>query len=138
MNKKVKILEWIKNLEKDLETHYADYSYYGLRFDSRDLDVDDVLEPSKSNIDREDNREFPEYGTPEYDDLPELSGTCAYMIYDGDRESRYTFLDNVLSFVDDDDDERKWYILGSKDAAEDEAEDEDEIVMIDPIVLEVL
>jgi len=137
MSKKAKILEWIENLEKDLESHYADYSYYGLRFDSRDLDIDDVLEPSKSNIDREDSRDFPEYGTPEYDDLPELSGTCAYMIFDGDRESRYTFLDNVLSFVDDDD-ERKWYILGSKDAAEDEAEDEDEIVMIDPIVLEVL
>ena len=137
MSKKAKILEWIENLEKDLESHYADYSYYGLRFDSRDLDIDDVLEPSKSNIDREDSRDFPEYGTPEYDDLPELSGTCAYMIFDGDRESRYTFLDNVLSFVDDDD-ERKWYILGSKDAAEDEAEDEDEVVMIDPIVLEVL
>ena len=53
----------------------------GIRFDDRLLKVGDKLDNSRHNADREDAREFPEYGTSEYEEMEELDGTCAYNCY---------------------------------------------------------
>ena len=53
--------------------------YVGIRFEDKSRDVGEFIEDcSKANPDREDDRDFPEYGTTEYDELPELNGVCAY------------------------------------------------------------
>ena len=50
----------------------------GIRFDDKLYKVGDLLPNTKDNPDREDDREFPEFGTAEYNDLPELDGTSAW------------------------------------------------------------
>ena len=52
--------------------------FLGVRFERRVLQVGDEVGKSKTNFGRSDVREFPEYGTPEYDSLEVLSGACAY------------------------------------------------------------
>lgn len=52
----------------------------GVRFDDKLYQVGDVLPNTKDNPDREDDREFPEFGTDEYNELPELDGTSAWEI----------------------------------------------------------
>lgn len=54
------------------------YSYYGIRFEDKVRQIGDICECSRDNRDREDERDFPEYGTPEYEVMPELEGTCAW------------------------------------------------------------
>lgn len=64
----------IKNLQDTSE--YG--QFLGVRFERRLLNAGDEVGCSKYNRDREDCREFPEYGTPEYESLPEHDGACAY------------------------------------------------------------
>jgi|GEM_PF-940954 len=54
------------------------YRYIGLRFEDRERVIGEECEWSKHNPEREDEREFPEFGTEEYDELPELDGTSAW------------------------------------------------------------
>ena len=56
------------------------YWYVGIRYDNRDLPDDYAIEPSKHNHGREDEREFPNYGSDEYNAMPWLDGTCAWDI----------------------------------------------------------
>src|SRR5690554_3881224 len=52
-----RILDAVKELKKESEDFYLDYKFYGVRFERRhDLDEGDILEPSKSNRERLDER----------------------------------------------------------------------------------
>ena len=53
------------------------YEYVGVRFEDKVREISDVCECSKHNPDREDERDFPVYGSEEYEDLPELNGASA-------------------------------------------------------------
>lgn len=55
------------------------YEYVGLRFEDMERSVGDVCSNSKDNPERQDERDFPDYNDPEYDNLPELDGTCAWI-----------------------------------------------------------
>ncbi len=48
------------------------YAYIGVRFEKRRYKVGDELSHSKSNIDRLDLRDFPEFGDADYENLPML------------------------------------------------------------------
>ena len=53
--------------------------YVGIRFEDKKRTIGEIIEEcSKDNRERQDERDFPEYGTTEYDELPELNGVCAY------------------------------------------------------------
>ncbi|MEC5268885.1 hypothetical protein P9G49_07185 [Heyndrickxia coagulans] len=67
-----------KQCKEALERFEGQYYYIGIRFEDKEREIGDVCECSKHNIDREDEREFPEYGTPEYDEMLELDGTSAW------------------------------------------------------------
>ncbi|PLR99600.1 hypothetical protein [Bacillus sp. T33-2] len=54
------------------------YEYIGLRFEDKQRSIGEICENSRNNTDREDEREFPEYGTDEYFELEELDGTSAW------------------------------------------------------------
>jgi len=56
------------------------YNYIGVRYEDKKREVGEECEWSKHNPDREDEREFPRYGSKEYDDLPELDGTSVWGI----------------------------------------------------------
>lgn len=55
-----------------------DYWFVGLRFEEADREVGDICNNSKNNIDREDEREFPDFNTPEYDEMDEMNGASAW------------------------------------------------------------
>lgn len=50
----------------------------GIRFDNKLYSVGDELPNTKDDPEREDERDFPEFGSDEYNDLPELDGTSAW------------------------------------------------------------
>jgi len=56
----------------------AEYRYVGVRFEDKAREVGKICENSRHNPNRDDERDFPEYGTPEYDDLDELDGTSVW------------------------------------------------------------
>lgn len=50
----------------------------GIRFETLNREIGDVCQNSRHNPNRDDEREFPEYGTQEYSELEELEGTSAW------------------------------------------------------------
>lgn len=66
----------LKLLEELLET----YVYVGVRCDDRDLPAGFVFDWSRHNPDRIDERDFPVYGSSEYDELEELDGTSVWFL----------------------------------------------------------
>lgn len=61
-----------------IEEACEDYASIGIRFEDMARNVGDICGNSKDNPDRADERDFPVYGSEEYDELPELDGTCAW------------------------------------------------------------
>lgn len=55
-----------------------DWDYVAVRQDDRDLDVGFVFDNSKHNPDRFDERDFPQFGSDEYENLPEIDGTSCW------------------------------------------------------------
>mgnify|MGYP007031653230 CR=1 FL=1 len=72
------IHEMYAKVREIYEAHKDDYYLIGIRFENKDRVIGEECEWSKDNPDREDEREFPKYGTPEYEELPELDGTSAW------------------------------------------------------------
>lgn len=58
------------------------YNYIGVRFENKVREIGETCENSKHNIYREDERDFPEFGTEEYNDMLELDGTSSWLVYD--------------------------------------------------------
>lgn len=74
------ITEMYEKVREVYEQYKDQYSYLGLRFEDKEREIGEECEWSKHNPYREDEREFPEFGTDEYDELPELNGTsCWYL-----------------------------------------------------------
>lgn len=59
---------------------YGDADEFAVRFDARDLEPGDTLDASRHNIDRDDERDFPDHDSADYNDLPILNGTSAYSL----------------------------------------------------------
>ncbi|MCP4370107.1 MAG: hypothetical protein GY797_18635 [Deltaproteobacteria bacterium] len=58
-----------------------DFYVIGLRFENKARHVGDIIEEvSRDNSDREDDRDFPEYGTDEYEGMEELEGISSWDI----------------------------------------------------------
>ncbi|RXZ78170.1 hypothetical protein EBB07_29385 [Paenibacillaceae bacterium] len=55
-----------------------DYYYVGLRFEDKERRIGDICEYSRHNPCRDDEREFPIYATPEYEEMEVLDGTSAW------------------------------------------------------------
>lgn len=86
------------------------YYHVGIRFEDKERQVGDCCECSRHNDSREDEREFPEYGTPEYAEMLELGGTSAWNLstYDDWGESSqfgakhcYVIAGNYITNTDD-------------------------------------
>ena len=105
----------------------GDYEYVGFRFDERDMKVGECFGNSKHNPDREDERDFPEYGTEEYEAMPELDGTSCY---DADYFMSVYANGEMIFF-----DETKCYLIASNEVGYHDDPDEGEILLKNPIVL---
>lgn len=83
-----------KEVEKLVLT--GKYQAVGIRYENKKRSVGDICEDSKDNPNRDDSRDFPDYDSEEYDALPSMGGTSAWIIY---REACLT------DYTDEDDQE---------------------------------
>ena len=112
--------------EKIKELKEIKFDYFGVRFEKKLREVGDFCGNSKSNIDRIDARDFPEYGTDEYNMLNDLNGTSAY---DVDFWEEYIDLDDI-------DEEYHVYLIAGN--SYEEGEDYDEMIIKSAEVIAVI
>lgn len=72
------ILEMHEMVKGIYAANEIQYSYIGLRFEDKSREVGEECEWSKHNPDREDEREFPAFGSEEYGELETLDGTSVW------------------------------------------------------------
>lgn len=87
-----------KQMYNMIEQLKAETEYYhiGLRFEDKKRNVGEIItDRSRHNADREDERDFPEFGTEEYEEAPELDGVSAWDIVNSDDSYRYTDADEA-------------------------------------------
>jgi len=139
--KKLELIEMIKN-EIDFEDMFGEsnlreYDHYGVRFEYKRRERGDIITDLSKELCGETNREFPEYGTDEYSGLEDLGGVSAWMIdtdewwiksidCDGDSNEEY------------DTEGMHCYILGSNSHATHDDADRNEIVLLNPKIIEVI
>ena len=138
----------LEKLIKDTCKKYEDmYTYIGVRFEDKQRKIGDVCENSKHNPDRGDERDFPEYGTEEYAELPELEGTSAWLVYNGDFDyaedvtlntygglsTRSSDMDKKVCFLGD----HAYIVAGNRDVTHDDP-DNGEIVIEAATVIEII
>lgn len=78
------VAEMYAKVKEIYNVNADEYYYIGLRFEDKVREIGEECECSRHNADREDEREFPEYGTEEYEEMEILDGTSAWdMSIDG-------------------------------------------------------
>ncbi len=121
MNKKL-AQELLEKIKAD-----GEYEYICFRFDDRDMQVGECFGNSKHNPDREDERDFPGYGTEDYENMIELDGTSCY---DAEYFMR-VYASGEMDFFD----ETKCYLIASNEEGYHDYPDEGEMLLKNPIVL---
>lgn len=125
--------EMIKKI-KELEQKYCwanglgDYTV-GVRFEDKEREVGESIGNSRHNIEREDEREFPDYDTNEYEEMFELDGASAWDILHVVEELK----GNPIYAV-----KHCYFIIGSNSVNEGDALDDGEVVIEDAEVAYVL
>jgi len=126
------------------------YPVVGIRYEEKKRSVGEICEDSKDNPDRDDSRDFPLYESDEYNELPSMGGTSAWLIYHEDRQSvtpNYNDEDDVKDILDDliwdnlpdgESDSEHIYIVGGKSGKTREDYDVNEVVIKNAKVLFVV
>lgn len=116
------------------EENEFDYYHMGIRFEDKERNAGDIIaEVSRHNSDREDEREFPEYGTDGYEELEELDGISAWSIEEKEHYTPAPGKENEPA-------EKGYltkhaYIIASDDAGSGDDLDHGEILLKDAVVL---
>ena len=128
----VEMYEMVKGI---YEANQDEYYHIGIRFEDKEREIGDICECSKNNGEREDEREFPAYGTDEYDEMDEFDGASAW---DLSNKSAY----EIKSFEDLTDDctnhfytARCYIVAGDNTSNHDDGLDYHEIVITDATVI---
>lgn len=131
--------EKINNIKDEL---LDEYWAVGIRFEEKERQVGDIItDKSRHNNDREDERDFPEYGTDEYFEMQEFDGVSAWEIEGFERAitpsfQKEEFLNSSAkqAFM-----ATHCYIIASDDVSNtDDDLDVGEVVLVDPIVKKVM
>lgn len=131
-------LERVKEIGEELK---EDYWFVGVRFEEKVRNEGDVVtDKSRNNIDREDENDFPKYGTDEYFEMEELDGVSTWNIDQIDdtlyvNNDKFLNCDAKTAFL-----ASKCYILASDDADSglNTVIDHGEVILIDPVVKKVM
>lgn len=129
------IVEMYDLVKKIYTENESEYYYIGLRFEDKVREIGEVIEDcSRHNFDREDEREFPAFGSDDYEELQVLDGTSAW---DMSVPSTYKISPHVdrnkdctLPFLTD----HCYVIAGNKQGRHDDP-DVGEIVIKDAVVI---
>ena len=130
---KIKLGDIYNKCMEVYEKHKWDYDVFGLRFEDKERKVGEHCEWSKDNPDRMDERGFPEYGAPEYDELPTLDGTSAWFF---NSWSYPDFIDpkrygNTETFFDT----KHLYIVAGNETGTHPCPDDGEVLIKDAVVV---
>lgn len=141
--------EFVKKVNEMIEKYnispsseyYPDYEFFGIRFENKAREVGDYCECSKHNPDREDDRDFPVYGTEEYEEMPELDGTSAWRVERENGEWIYSFTNKRAGWEEKElklFDAAHCYLIAGNQAKNHDDCDPNEVVIVDAEVLEIL
>lgn len=73
------IVEMYDKVKEIYVANEDNYYYIGLRFENKERIIGEVIEEqSRHNSDREDERDFPDFGTEEYEEMDVLDGVSAW------------------------------------------------------------
>lgn len=72
------IVEMYEKVKAIYAANEDDYYYIGLRFEDKKREIGDVCDYSRHNSDRDDERDFPAFGTNDYEEMELLDGTSAW------------------------------------------------------------
>lgn len=117
--------------------HWA--NVIGVRYDNQLVSVDQELEHSKDNTDRDDSRDFPQYGSNEYNSLPCVDGTSAYLVadaWDDEDDFEGRGLDEILNGKEESAWDHASIVIGRK--SDWCCEDQGEVAIHDCTVVKVL
>ena len=70
--------EMKEKVERIYNEAKEEFKFVGLRLENKEREVGDICGKSKHNPNRDDSRDFPEYGSQEYKKLPEFDGTSSW------------------------------------------------------------
>lgn len=129
----MKVAEMKAIIEQHLEQLQEDYAYVGLRFEDKEREVGEECDWSRNNTDREDERDFPEYGTDEYFEIEEMDGTSAWDL-NNDFNFKWLFKDLECGAEQTFIGNHAYIIVGKQHARGDYALDDGEIVIRDATV----
>lgn len=114
-----------------IEKYEYDYTFVGIRFEDKERVIGEIIEDeSADNRDREDERDFPEFGTDEYAECETMGGISAW-----NAEAYDMYVDQNRAGT------KHAYIIVSDSHAWMDAEmllDEGEIVLVDAEVMEII
>lgn len=122
----------------ELEEKYGD-EYIGVRWEEKPRVIGEELDNSRHNLDRLNEDDMPEYGTPEYEEMFELDGASAM--------GAYSLIQDLKRHYETRGDEgmRGFYmgthcyvIIGTDFVNDSDALDEGEVVVENAKVLEVI
>lgn len=128
------IVEMYEKVKAIYEANKDKYCCIGLRFEDKEREIGEECEWSRHNSDREDEREFPKYGTEEYEEMEVLDGTSAW-----DMSVSNTY--KIGRYIDREDDCRKpfltdhCYVIASNMEGRHDDPDDGEILIKDAVVI---
>lgn len=115
-----------------------DFLDVGIRFENKVRVVGETCgECSKHNADRDDDREFPDFDGEGYADMDELDGLSAWLISSATSKSLLGEFSSKFSIEQQVGSAHCYIVASNRDVTHDDC-DEGEIVMQNPVVLEVL
>lgn len=127
--------------DKAMEIHEAneesmEYQVVGIRFENKERAIGESVEASKHNIDREDERDFPEFDSEEYEEMYELDGSSSWGWHSWDDVLLRQF--NANGKACDQSPTHHAYLIAGDYSQEDHDEillDQGEEVVVDAVVL---
>ena len=133
----VTLTEMWEEVKKIYDTNEDSYNYIGIRFEDKSRKIGDTCECSKHNTNREDERDFPEFGSEEYNSMFTFNGTSAWNlsqkeVYKVDKF--YAEKDCTRAFLQD----HAYIIAGDYITNMDDALDYNEIVIEDAKVITII
>ena len=129
------MMEIIKGI---YETNKNEYEFIGLRFENKQRETNEICECSKNNPNREDERDFPQFGTEEYNNYATWNGTSAWDLsekhttkvnsWESNKETDCCYIDEAHCYI----------VAGNYNCNSDDGLDDYEIVIEDAKVIAVI
>lgn len=133
----ITLKEFYERLVEIEEEHGDDY--VGIRWEEKKREVGEDVGNSRHNLERLNEDDMPEYGTPEYEEMFELDGASSMGIYtlldDFKRKVRLEGENNMSRYYMG---THCYVIIGDDYVNESDALDEGEVVVQNAKVLEIL